>query len=185
MSRALQAEPGILAESEPLRRRSVWTMIREQPAAAVGAVVLLLIILMALLAPVLAPYGLHQQVGPTFGHPSAKHWLGLDDGGVDMVTLLMWGARISLVVGWLPVSPLAQPPMIVENKPAPPPACTMTIPSGRNFGNCESLAQSGKVLPLTARNSDVLPNGIAVSTAAPASAAAGRMRFSAARLSIE
>jgi peptide/nickel transport system permease protein len=35
-----------------------------------------------------------------FGHPSWKHPLGLDDGGIDMVTLLMWGARISLVVGF-------------------------------------------------------------------------------------
>src|SRR5256714_7504645 len=100
MSRALQAEPALLGEPLPIRRRSLWRVIREQPTAAVGAVVLFLIILMALLAPVLAPYGLHQQVGPTFGRPSAKHWLGLDDGGIDMVTLLMWGARISLVVGF-------------------------------------------------------------------------------------
>ena len=48
----------------------------------------------------LAPYGLHEQVGPVFGHPSWTHPLGLDDGGIDMVTLLMWGARISLVVGF-------------------------------------------------------------------------------------
>ena len=35
-----------------------------------------------------------------FGRPSWSHPLGLDDGGIDMVTLLMWGARISLVVGF-------------------------------------------------------------------------------------
>ena len=34
------------------------------------------------------------------GHPSWSHPLGLDDGGIDMVTLLMWGVRISLVVGF-------------------------------------------------------------------------------------
>ena len=34
------------------------------------------------------------------GRPSWSHPLGLDDGGIDMVTLLMWGARISLVVGF-------------------------------------------------------------------------------------
>ena len=54
----------------------------------------------AVLAPVLAPYDLHEQVGPVFGRPSWSHPLGLDDGGIDMVTLLMWGARISLVVGF-------------------------------------------------------------------------------------
>jgi peptide/nickel transport system permease protein len=35
-----------------------------------------------------------------FGHPSWRHLLGLDDGGIDMVTLLIWGMRVSLVVGF-------------------------------------------------------------------------------------
>ena len=101
MSVVLQ-EPGALVEDEPVRSRRgiVWQTIRRRPSAAVGAVVLLLVALAAVLAPVLAPYDLHQQVGPVFGHPSWSHPLGLDDGGIDIVTLLMWGARISLVVGF-------------------------------------------------------------------------------------
>jgi peptide/nickel transport system permease protein len=59
-----------------------------------------LIALASLLAPWIAPYGLHEQAGPVFGRPSASHPLGLDDGGIDMVTLLMWGARISLLAGF-------------------------------------------------------------------------------------
>jgi peptide/nickel transport system permease protein len=95
-------EPGAVIESEPVRSRRglVWQTIRRRPSAAVGAVLLLLVLLCAVLAPVLAPYGLHKQAGPVFGHPSWSHPLGLDDGGIDMVTLLMWGARISLVVGF-------------------------------------------------------------------------------------
>ena len=95
-------EPGAVIESEPVRSRRglVWQTIRRRPSAAVGAVLLLLVLLCAVLAPVLAPYGLHKQAGPVFGHPSWTHPLGLDDGGIDMVTLLMWGARISLVVGF-------------------------------------------------------------------------------------
>jgi peptide/nickel transport system permease protein len=95
-------EPGAVIETEPIRSRRgvVWQTIRRRPSAAVGAVLLLLVVLGALLAPVLAPYPLHKQVGPVFGHPSWGHPLGLDDGGIDMVTLLMWGARISLVVGF-------------------------------------------------------------------------------------
>jgi len=101
MSVALR-EPGAVIESEPIRTRRgvVWQTIRRRPSAAVGAVLLLLVLLAALLAPVLAPYDLHKQAGPVFGHPSWSHPLGLDDGGIDMVTLLMWGARISLVVGF-------------------------------------------------------------------------------------
>jgi len=101
MSVVLQ-EPAALDATEPIRSRRgiVWETIKGRPSAAVGAVVLLLVALAAVLAPVLAPYDLHKQVGPVFGHPSWSHPLGLDDGGIDMVTLLMWGARISLVVGF-------------------------------------------------------------------------------------
>jgi peptide/nickel transport system permease protein len=95
-------EPAALDDSVPVRSRRgiIWETVRRRPSAAVGAGVLLLVVLGAVLAPVLAPYDLHKQVGPVFGHPSWSHPLGLDDGGIDMVTLLMWGARISLVVGF-------------------------------------------------------------------------------------
>jgi peptide/nickel transport system permease protein len=99
VSVALQ-EPGLVEAPRPVRRRAVWQVVRRRPSAAIGLVVLLTIIVVALLAPLIAPYGLHDEVGPVFGHPSWSHPLGLDDGGIDMVTLLMWGARISLVVGF-------------------------------------------------------------------------------------
>jgi peptide/nickel transport system permease protein len=82
------------------RRGVVLRALRRNPAAVIGASVLFVITFCAVLAPVIAPYGLHTQVGPVFGHPTWKHPVGLDDGGIDMVTLLMWGARISLVVGF-------------------------------------------------------------------------------------
>ena len=78
----------------------VLRTLRRRPSATIGIAVLGAVAVTAVLAPVLAPYALHDQVGPVFGHPSWKHPLGLDDGGIDMVTLLIWGARISLVVGF-------------------------------------------------------------------------------------
>jgi peptide/nickel transport system permease protein len=101
MSVALQ-EPGVVQElpRPPRRGGFLWQVIRERPAASVGAAIVGIFLLLAILAPWVAPYGLHQQVGPVYGPPSAKHWLGLDDGGIDMVTLLIWGARISLIVGF-------------------------------------------------------------------------------------
>ncbi|HEU4566405.1 MAG TPA: ABC transporter permease [Marmoricola sp.] len=75
-------------------------MARERPAATVGAVLLLLFVLMALFAQWLMPYDPHQQVGPVFGTPSTAHPLGLDDGGYDMLSLIIQGGRISLVVGF-------------------------------------------------------------------------------------
>ena len=83
-----------------VRRGLLVRTLLHSPAASIGAATLLAIALTAVLAPVIAPYGLHTQVGPVFGAPSWKHPLGLDDGGIDMVTLLVWGARVSLIVGF-------------------------------------------------------------------------------------
>jgi peptide/nickel transport system permease protein len=87
-------------EIAPTRRGFVLRTLRERPAAVIGTTILVAFILIAVLAPWIAPYGLHEQVGPPFEAPSWQHPLGLDDGGVDMVTLLMWGMRTSLVVGF-------------------------------------------------------------------------------------
>ena len=95
-------EPGAVEETDvrQVRRGVVWRTLRRRPSAIVGIVLLSAIVLVALLAPWIAPYDLHEQVGPLFGPPSPAHPLGLDDGGIDMVTLLMWGTRVSLLVGF-------------------------------------------------------------------------------------
>jgi peptide/nickel transport system permease protein len=94
-------EPAVVDQG-PIRSRRgiVWQSIRRRPSATVGLVVLGVIVAGAVLAPWLAPYDQHEQVGPVFGHPSWRHPLGLDDGGIDVITLLMWGARVSLLVGF-------------------------------------------------------------------------------------
>jgi peptide/nickel transport system permease protein len=94
-------EAGAIAEPVTAQRsQSIWRTIRRRPSATIGAVILLILIGVAALAPWIAPYDQHEQVGPVFGHPSWSHPLGLDDGGIDMVTLLIWGLRISLIVGF-------------------------------------------------------------------------------------
>jgi peptide/nickel transport system permease protein len=52
------------------------------------------------LAPVIAPYDPREKVGDVFEAPSSEHWLGLDDGGFDMLSLMIYGARVSLIVGF-------------------------------------------------------------------------------------
>jgi len=97
------SEPGLAGDGAPSGdTRSGWLReaIGGRPAAIVGLAILLLFVVVAVFAPLLEPYGVHQQVGPVFAPPSAKHWLGLDDGGIDMVSLLIQGGRISLVVGF-------------------------------------------------------------------------------------
>jgi peptide/nickel transport system permease protein len=87
-------------EATKSRRGFVLRTIRRQPAALAGALFLVAAVITAILAPWIAPYPLNQQVGPVFGPPTWQHLLGLDDGGIDMVTLLIWGLRTSLVVGF-------------------------------------------------------------------------------------
>jgi peptide/nickel transport system permease protein len=94
------ADPGDLPEARRRRGGVVWSILRSRPQATIGVGVILLTIVIALLAPYVAPYGEREKVGAPFEAPSGDHWLGLDDGGIDMVTLIMWGARVSLVVGF-------------------------------------------------------------------------------------
>ncbi|MFD9941114.1 ABC transporter permease [Nonomuraea sp. NPDC059023] len=73
--------------------------LRANPRAAAGVAVLLLLTAVALLAGWLAPYGPAEQVGPVFGPPEPAHPLGLDDGGHDVLSLLLYGTRPTLFVG--------------------------------------------------------------------------------------
>jgi peptide/nickel transport system permease protein len=91
---------GLEVGTRSRRGALLWRVVTHSPQATIGAGVLLLCVLIAAFAPVIAPYDQHEQVGPVFAHPSTKHWLGLDDGGVDMLSLLIWGARVSLIVGF-------------------------------------------------------------------------------------
>jgi peptide/nickel transport system permease protein len=67
-----------------------------------GLVILTFFILVAVCAPLLAdPDGLEvtKATGGVLEPPSAEFWLGTDDNGRSVLTLLIWGARISLFVG--------------------------------------------------------------------------------------
>jgi peptide/nickel transport system permease protein len=100
---ALESQPALL-EDEPSREISrlgfAWRVVKDRPSAAIGVGLVGFFVLVALFAPALEPYGLHQKVGDVYAPPSAVHPLGLDDGGVDMLSLIIQGGRISLVVGF-------------------------------------------------------------------------------------
>ena len=80
--------------------RKLWRdRVSRNPSVAVGLGVLALFVFLAAAGALIAPYSTNHPSGPPLGHPSAKHWLGLDDAGYDVVSLLIRGARVSLVVG--------------------------------------------------------------------------------------
>jgi len=66
----------------------------------VGVILLLLIIVLAVLAPWIAPYDPNDQdVVASLGAPNAEHWFGTDFFGRDVLSRVIWGARVSLFVG--------------------------------------------------------------------------------------
>jgi len=63
-----------------------------------AVVVLLAVVAAGLLAPWLAPYDpLDQDLRNTFAHPSSDHWLGTDNFGRDILSRLIFGARIAVI----------------------------------------------------------------------------------------
>ena len=71
-----------------------------QPAALVGLGVLFFFVFVAIFGSYLEPYSIYAKTGPVYAPPSSAHWLGTDDGGVDMLSLLIAGTRVSLEVGF-------------------------------------------------------------------------------------
>ncbi|MFP5332860.1 MAG: ABC transporter permease [Acidimicrobiia bacterium] len=65
----------------------------------VGLVIVVAMVLVAVFAPMLAPYDPAERVGIPFSPPSSEHPLGTNDVGQDLLSELIFGARVSLTVG--------------------------------------------------------------------------------------
>ncbi len=79
----------------------VVKFIRTKPLGAAGAAVILAMMFVAAFAGTLARYDPYQgDYALQFARPSASHWLGTDEFGRDLLTRIMYGARIALFVGF-------------------------------------------------------------------------------------
>jgi peptide/nickel transport system permease protein len=97
-----------LSARQLARRRRVaswkrgWAQFRSHRSGMIGLAVLALFIVVALAAPLIAdPSGLDvtKANGPILAPPSLDYPLGTDENGRSVLTLLIWGSRISLLVG--------------------------------------------------------------------------------------
>ena len=79
----------------------LFRRLRKEPTAFVGLLLVLLFFAAALLAPVISPFDPNAQdiIGAKLAPPSAQHWLGADVLGRDMLSRMIYGARISVFVG--------------------------------------------------------------------------------------
>jgi len=91
------------AESRP-KRRSFFVdlltrLIKEKPLGTGGGVVIVVMVLIAILANILAPYGMNEtNLVDRLSPPSANYILGTDNLGRDLLTRVIFGARISVTV---------------------------------------------------------------------------------------
>lgn len=93
-----------LLETES-RWEKVKRFMRTNKLATASLFFIVFIILVAIFAPVFAPYDPYaQNTENGLMPPSFEHWLGTDELGRDVLSRIIYGARISLIIGLVPTS---------------------------------------------------------------------------------
>ena len=83
----------------------VLRRVARHRSGSAGAVLVLLFVVVGLLAPWLAPHDpLRGDLSRTREDPSREHWLGTDELGRDVLSRIIWGARLTLRVGLIAVA---------------------------------------------------------------------------------
>ena len=83
--------------------RDVGRLLRRQPLGAAGGLIVFVLIAVAVLAPRLAPHGPKEASFAPYLPPSAEFPMGTDQVGRDVMSRVIWGARLSLYVGLVSV----------------------------------------------------------------------------------
>ena len=102
VSRALaRAAVGRAEGADTSVLRAVWRFCRRKPLGALGGVIVLVLFGMALFAPWLAHHEYDETIrGARMKPPSAQFWMGSDNLGRDIWSRVVYGARISITVGF-------------------------------------------------------------------------------------
>lgn len=87
----------------PKRPSLVASIVRDKKAVA-GTFILTIFVIAAIVAPILAPYDPNAMTFAMIGSPSWAHPLGTDDLGRDLLSRIIYGARVSLFVGFFTVA---------------------------------------------------------------------------------
>ncbi|MCI0546000.1 MAG: ABC transporter permease [Candidatus Rokubacteria bacterium] len=84
---------------------TLWRFCRRKPLGAIGGVIVLALLVMSLFAPWLAHYAYDESVpGARMKAPSATFWMGTDNLSRDMWSRVVYGARISVTVGFATIA---------------------------------------------------------------------------------
>lgn len=97
----------VVEPTEKMRKplAEFWRRFKKQKVAVIALIFIITLVLMAVFAPFVAPYDpTIPDYNAVLQGPSAAHWAGTDTYGRDIFSRIIWGARISLSVGFLSVT---------------------------------------------------------------------------------
>ena len=96
----------LYAGSLPIKKRRSFfadlaiRFVKEKPLGTIGAVIVILLLFVGIFADWLAPYGYNETfVGGKLEAPSSTFWFGTDNVGRDLLSRIVYGARVSMFVG--------------------------------------------------------------------------------------
>jgi peptide/nickel transport system permease protein len=85
--------------------KEFWRTFRRKPMGILGALMIITVVFIAIFAPLIAPYDPDEKIDvdpkDLLAPPDAEHLLGRDDAGKDVLSQLIYGARVSLTVGFV------------------------------------------------------------------------------------
>ena len=103
---ALESGPAI-AQRRPERSRwggvarALWLFTKRKPIGAASGLIVIAMLVMTIFAESIAPYGYDEAVrGARMKPPSGAHWLGTDNLSRDIWSRIVYGARISITIGF-------------------------------------------------------------------------------------
>jgi peptide/nickel transport system permease protein len=104
MPRAIGARPASPASRARAAGHLLGRFVARQPLGAIGGLIVLVLVVTAAFAPGLAPYGAKDAAFVQYLPPSAEFPMGTDHLGRDILSRVIWGARLSLYVGLVSVA---------------------------------------------------------------------------------
>lgn len=93
------------AVAKPKKRRSFWAdllvrLVKTKPLGTIGGVIVIIMFATGILANFLAPYAMNEvHLADRLSPPSPQYVLGTDHLGRDLMSNIIWGARISMIIG--------------------------------------------------------------------------------------
>ncbi|MGH7323807.1 MAG: ABC transporter permease [Candidatus Rokuibacteriota bacterium] len=85
--------------------QGLWRFVRRKPLGAIGGVLVVAMLVMAVFAERIAPFDYDETIrGARMKPPSTVHWLGTDNLGRDMWSRVVYGARVSVTVGFTTIA---------------------------------------------------------------------------------